>query len=92
MQLDLRSDSYTQFLKIIYGLLKRSLKERVSQICYNIVPHNLTWSINENTPLYGNIIVGFKINPEHAYDVIDRGPTANLPEVSVALTVKSYIF
>lgn len=82
MQLDLRNDTYSQFLKIISTLLRRSLGKRVSQIYHSVEPSSLSWFVNEKIPRYGNVMFALKIDSEYAYDVIDKGPTANLPDVS----------
>lgn len=83
VKLDLRQDILTQFIKIITDMLKKSLGNRIVQIFHQVKPGLLNWSINEKRPRPGSVIFGLRINPEFAYNIIDKGPVANLPEVNI---------
>lgn len=87
MQLDFRNNIGLQFLNIIIKMLNRALGQRVSDIAYIVNPTILSWHVNEKIPHYKNVILGLKLNSEHAYDVIDKGPMANLPEVRIKYNV-----
>ncbi len=81
-----------QFLKIIMKMLRVSLGQRLVSIDYLTEPSFLSWAVNQKMPKHGNIGIGLKINLEHAFNVIDKGPVANLPEVSVKFARRFYIF
>lgn len=83
MQLDFRSDTHSQFLKIVMKLLKEALGQRVSRIFGRIEPLNLVWSVSEKMPRHTNVLIGFSLDPEYAFNIIDKGPVANLPEVAI---------
>lgn len=85
VRLDFRHDILIQFVKIISDMLKRTLGNRIFQIFHYIEPGNLNWPISEKKPRTGIVTFGLRINPEFAYNIIDKGPVANLPEVKIFL-------
>ncbi|XP_050522298.1 nucleolar protein 6 [Daktulosphaira vitifoliae] len=77
-QLDLREDLLIQFQQIIEPLLLSSLGDRIEEICFEISQEPC--EVGKTLECFNNIIVGLKLNPEKAFSVVERGPTANLPE------------
>ena len=74
--------SYLKGVNNLLNLLKQGLGKRISLLSY--MPHKPSeWKLNINKPKdYTKIFIGLHLNPEYAYDVIEKGPSANLPEVS----------
>lgn len=79
--LDLRQNTVKIFLKLVTEMLARALGNRVHEIAYVIEPCAVCWPVGKKMPTRAEVSIGLKVNPEHAYDIINRGPTANLPEV-----------
>lgn len=77
--MDYREDLASQFQKIIEPLLLTSLGDRISEMCFNVFQESVsTGKIQEP---FSNFLIGLKLNPQKANTVVERGPTANLPEV-----------
>lgn len=79
MKLDFREDLSLQFQRIIEPLLLRSLGNRISEICFNVFQESV--DIEKTQDPFSNFLIGLKLNPQRANAVVERGPTANLPEV-----------
>lgn len=74
-----------QAIKIVYNMLKEGLKNRVHHIC--ILPNEISeWecSVNNDNRI-GQIFIGLELNREFCFNIVDKGPEANLPEVSKLL-------
>lgn len=80
--MDLREDLAVQFQQIIEPLLLSSLGDRISELCFNIFQESV--GIGKTQEPFSNFLIGLKLNPQRANAVVERGPTANLPEVSLA--------
>lgn len=80
-KLDYGPNYRAQAIKIICNILKKGLTNRVHQIC--VLPNESSeWKYTEdNCNDIGKIFIGLELNPEHCFDVVDKGPEANLPEV-----------
>jgi hypothetical protein len=56
-----------------------------------LLPNTQCWSLTEVPPRSDQpITLGFALNPEFAFSVLDKGPGANLPEVCTC--VSAFIF
>jgi hypothetical protein len=56
-----------------------------------MLPSTQRWSLTEVPPPSDQpLTLGFALNPEFAFSVLDKGPGANLPEVRTCLS--AYIF
>lgn len=71
----------TQIIKILYNIFEKGLINRVHQIC--ILPKEISeWEFTEdNCDNIGKIFLGLELNPEHCFNIVTKGPEANLPEV-----------
>lgn len=67
------------FQKIIETLLINSLGDRISDMCFNIIQKSVC--IGKIEEQFSHFVIGLKLNPLKAFSVVERGPTANLPEV-----------
>lgn len=83
-ELDLFADKRRLFLFSLVSLLEKGLGQRVSEIAVKYEPSN-PWSVLNCPPkiLWDAVIIGFKLNPVHSLSVIEKGPEANLIEVSL---------
>ncbi|XP_065363227.1 nucleolar protein 6 [Calliphora vicina] len=66
--------TYPQLLKVISSLLQKGLSKRVE---FMLPLEQLTpaWSVNESaTAVPQHLHLGFILNPEHAYEILDKGP------------------
>jgi hypothetical protein len=80
-KLDYTCHRYPQALSIILEVLRKGLGPRVAYIGV-MLPSTQRWSLTEAPPpSVQPITLGFALNPEFAYSVLDKGPGANLPEV-----------
>lgn len=79
LKLDLREDLALQFQKIVEPLLISSLGDRISEMCFNVYQESVC--IGKTEEPFSKFLIGLKLNPLKANSVIERGPTANLPEV-----------
>jgi len=91
----LRGDIALQFQRIIEPLLISSLGDRISGICFNVSFKSV--GIGETQKPFTNILIGLKLNSKKANAIVERGPTANLPEViffkkKLSLILKICIF
>lgn len=78
-KLDFREDLVLQFQQIIEPLLLSSLGERICGLCFNVFQESV--NIEKTQEPCCNVLIGLKLNPLKANVVVERGPTANLPEV-----------
>ncbi|XP_032663829.1 nucleolar protein 6 [Odontomachus brunneus] len=73
-------DKRSQIIKLLVDVFQKGLGHRINQLC--ILPHkSKEWECTEETPnCAGKLIIGFELNPETAFNIVDKGPEANLPE------------
>lgn len=84
VKLDCGSDTFPIIQNYICDLLRKGLSERVSLITPKCLSHDdLCWSITgkfkKQNPLKKPMIFGLKLNPDHAFNSVDKGPEANMP-------------
>lgn len=74
-------DKRSQMIKLLIEVFQKGLKNRINRLC--ILPHkSKEWECTEDTPnCTGKLVIGFELNPETAFSIIDKGPEANLAEV-----------
>lgn len=80
--LDLGGHSIHTVTLSVLSFLQKVLNKRVSHIQMKPVTFS-EWSVNESPPWVSDISTltfGITIVEEHAYNVIEKGPAANLPE------------
>ncbi|XP_043516019.1 nucleolar protein 6 isoform X3 [Frieseomelitta varia] len=79
-KLDYGPNYRAQAIKIISNILKKGLTNRVHQIC--VLPNESSeWKYTENNCNdIGEIFIGLELNPEYCFNIVDKGPEANLPE------------
>lgn len=72
----------SQVIKLLIEVLKKGLGRRIYRLC--ILPSvPKEWECTQDTPDdTGNLSIGLELNPELCFDIVDKGPEANLPEVS----------
>lgn len=80
-KLDYGPDYRTLTIKILSNTLKEGLTTRVHQIC--VLPNDIAeWECTESScNNVGKIFIGVELNPEFCFNIVDKGPEANLPEV-----------
>ncbi|XP_033341934.2 nucleolar protein 6 Mat89Ba [Megalopta genalis] len=80
--LDYGPNYRSRVIKIIYNVLKQGLTNRVQYIC--VLPEDFTeWECTKKRSNYiGDIFIGLELNPEFCFNVVDKGPEANLPEAA----------
>lgn len=71
-----------QVIKLLVEVLKKGLGSRINRLC--ILPSvSKEWECTQNIPDdIGILIIGLELNPEICFGIVDKGPEANLPEVS----------
>nr|XP_012136698.1 PREDICTED: nucleolar protein 6 isoform X1 [Megachile rotundata] len=81
-KLNYGSNYRAQAIKIVYNMLKEGLKNRVYRIC--VLPNEISeWDCTEkNDNDIGQIFMGLELNPEFCYNIVEKGPEANLPEAN----------
>lgn len=75
----MREDLTLQFQQIIEPLLISSLGDRISEMCFKVFQKSV--DIMKTQEPFINLLIGLKLNSQKANVVVERGPTANLPEV-----------
>lgn len=85
VKLDCGPDTFPIIQNYICDLLRKGLNERVSLITPKCLSHDeLQWPISsklkKQNPLKKPIIIGLKLNPDHAFNSVNKGPEANMPE------------
>lgn len=75
-------DKRNQAIKILFEVLKRGLGDRINLLC--VLPNICKeWECTEEMPdSIGKLIIGLELNPETCFNIVDKGPEANLSEVS----------
>lgn len=78
-------DRRSQAIKLLSEVLKRGLGDRINRLC--ILPSICKeWECTEETiDSIGKLVIGLELNPETCFNIVDKGPEANLPEVSKSL-------
>lgn len=68
-------------IKVLVEVLKKGLGNRINQLC--VLPGTFKeWECTEIVPSnIGKLTMGLELNPETHFDIVDKGPEANLPEV-----------
>lgn len=66
---------------MIMNLLAKTLNQRASSIDYIVEPSVLMWPVNEKMPKHENLLIGIKVDPTHAYNIIEKGPIIHSSEV-----------
>jgi len=79
--LDLREDLVIQFQRIIEPLLLTSLGDRISGLCFKVFQESV--DVRNTQEPCKKFLIGLKLNSQKANVVVERGPTANLPEVII---------
>ncbi|XP_014206566.1 nucleolar protein 6 [Copidosoma floridanum] len=79
-KLNYDSDKYVQTVKFMTNFLKKGLQKRISLV--TAFPRNMKeWNLNERVPDdLEKMYIGIQLNPDCAFDIIEKGPEANLPE------------
>lgn len=80
IKLDLGVNTRAQVIKILMKVLKKGLGQRVAQIYIQPAQYD-EWQVTEQKPTgIKRIIIGFQLNPDYCFNLIEKGPPANLPE------------
>lgn len=79
LKLNFREDLALQFQQIIEPLLLSCLGDRISEMCFYISQEPV--DIGKTQEPFSNFLIGLRLNSQKANSVVERGPTANLPEV-----------
>lgn len=77
--MDFREDLALHFQQIIEPLLYSSLSDRITGMCFYVLHESV--GIGKIQEPFSNFLIGLKLNTQKANIVVERGPTANLPEV-----------
>ncbi|XP_068153194.1 nucleolar protein 6 [Drosophila tropicalis] len=84
MKYDYANYGYPQMLKTLTDLLEKGLAQRI----HGIIPLETAvspWSVDTKAPIIGQSIqLGLILNPEHAYEVLDKGPASQDDEEGAA--------
>lgn len=75
----MRGDLVLQFQHIIEPLLLTSLGNRISGLCFKVFQESA--DVKNTQEPCKKFLIGLKLNSQKANVVVERGPTANLPEV-----------
>ncbi|EDV93823.1 GH18079 [Drosophila grimshawi] len=74
---DYANNSHPQLLKLLTELLEKGLGQRVHAILPVELP-TTPWSVDSQAPVIGRCLqLGLILDPEHAYEVLDKGPATN---------------
>ncbi|XP_020297478.1 nucleolar protein 6 [Pseudomyrmex gracilis] len=75
-------DKRNQAIKLLVEVLEKGLKDRI--ICLSILLNDYReWECTDDAPNnIGKIIIGFELNPKTWFNIIDKGPEANLAEAA----------
>lgn len=80
-KLDYGPDKRSQAVKLISEILKKGLGNRISNLYVKSSPTK-EWEITKNPPEnLDRIMIGLSLDPDNCYNIIDKGPHANLEEV-----------
>ncbi|XP_077278515.1 nucleolar protein 6 Mat89Ba [Temnothorax americanus] len=75
-------DKRSQVIKLFFEVLKKGLKDRINRLC--VLPSICKeWECTEVMPdSIEKLVIGLELNPETCFDIVDKGPEANLPEAT----------
>ncbi|XP_011302572.1 nucleolar protein 6 [Fopius arisanus] len=81
-KVDLGVHKRSHVINLIVNILKKGLGRRVSQLY--VKPEDYKeWELTEKIPSHLNrIFIGFQLNPEFCFNILDKGPEANAPEAA----------
>ncbi|KAI4493829.1 hypothetical protein M0804_002005 [Polistes exclamans] len=81
-KLDYGIDKRNQAISIFMKVLKQGLGNRVRRIC--VLPEELRqWECEkEMSNNIGKISIGIDLNPDFCFNIVEKGPEANLPEAA----------
>lgn len=72
---------YPHILKILFRVLRRGLGQRAEAILPVNQAKSSAWSVKLKPPTTEKRIqFGLILNPDNAFDILDKGPQSNLPE------------
>ncbi|XP_018401182.1 PREDICTED: nucleolar protein 6 [Cyphomyrmex costatus] len=73
-------DKRSQAIKLLFEVLKRGLGDRINRLC--VLPNVCKeWECNDEIPdSIGKLVIGLELNPETCFNIVDKGPEANLSE------------
>ncbi|CAL7937003.1 unnamed protein product [Xylocopa violacea] len=79
-KLDYGPNYRLQTIKVVCDMLEKGLGNRVHRIC--VLPNEIAeWECTDNNRNdIGNILIGLELNPEYCFNIVDKGPEANLEE------------
>ncbi|XP_046821739.1 nucleolar protein 6 [Vespa crabro] len=82
-KLDYGVDKRSQAIKILIKVLQQGLGNRVHRIC--VLPNeSMQWDCeNKLSNNIGKISIGFDLNPEFCFSIVEKGPEANLPDAAL---------
>lgn len=74
-------DKRNQAIKLLVEVLEKGLKDRIIRL--SILPNKYKeWECTDDAPNdIGKIIIGFELNPKTWFNIVDKGPEANLADV-----------
>lgn len=79
-KLDKSQHSLRLSADLLFEVLQRGLGKRVAEWGIH-APEKLSWKIKKSPPVpSGPLLLGMKLDTEHAYSILDKGPPADLPE------------
>lgn len=78
-------DKRSQAIKLFVEVLEKGLGHRINRLC--VLPgESKEWDCTNDPPNdIGKLVIGLELNPETCFGIVDKGPEANLPEVSKQL-------
>lgn len=81
-KLNYGSDNYKPAVKFFLRILKQGLGNRISSIC--ALPRKpKEWEMSAEVPNdLERLYIGLQFNPNASFDIIEKGPGANLAEVN----------
>lgn len=80
-KLDYGVNKRAQAIKMICGVLKEGLGNRVSNM-YVLSEQQKIWEVTDDPPDgMDTIVIGLSLDPQYCFNIIDKGPHANLDEV-----------
>lgn len=82
-KLNYGSSKYTQSVKLILKFLEKGLTDRASII--SILPRKAAeWNVDQEIPNdLERLYIGIQLNQTRAFQTVEKGPAANLPEVII---------
>lgn len=80
-KLNYGSDKYEPAVRLILRILKQGLGNRISMIC--VFPRKFDeWELNSEIPNdLKKFYIGLQFDPSTSFNIIEKGPGANLAEV-----------